>query len=150
MYPKPPKSQVFRNLLQQCSQLDIPLVEIRDLEKCLKETNIVVDALFGFGFKPPVREPFVQILDLLAKTSIPIASIDVPSGWDVDNGNPTGDSINPDLLISLSVPKPCSTFFSGRYHYLGGRFIPKFLADEYNVEIPDYPGSDQCVLLPKL
>ncbi|OMJ08415.1 NAD(P)H-hydrate epimerase [Smittium culicis] len=74
MYPKPPKSQVFRNLLQQCSQLDIPIVEILDLEKCLKDTNVVVDALFGFGFKSPVREPFVQILDLLAKTSIPIAS----------------------------------------------------------------------------
>lgn len=42
--------------------------------------NVVVDAIFGFSFKGAVRDPFGSILDILKKTTIPIASIDIPSG----------------------------------------------------------------------
>lgn len=42
--------------------------------------NVVIDAIFGFSFKGAVRDPFGSILDILKKTTIPIASIDIPSG----------------------------------------------------------------------
>lgn len=42
--------------------------------------NLVIDAIFGFSFKGAVREPFGSILDTLKKTTVPIASIDIPSG----------------------------------------------------------------------
>lgn len=42
--------------------------------------NLVIDAIFGFSFKGAVREPFGSILDVLKKTTVPIASIDIPSG----------------------------------------------------------------------
>lgn len=42
--------------------------------------NLVIDAIFGFSFKGAVREPFGSILDVLKKTTAPIASIDIPSG----------------------------------------------------------------------
>lgn len=42
--------------------------------------NLVIDAIFGFSFKGAVREPFGSILEVLNKTTVPIASIDIPSG----------------------------------------------------------------------
>lgn len=42
--------------------------------------NLVIDAIFGFSFKGAVREPFGSILGVLKKTTVPIASIDIPSG----------------------------------------------------------------------
>lgn len=42
--------------------------------------NLVVDAIFGFSFKGAVREPFGSILDTLKKSTVPIASVDIPSG----------------------------------------------------------------------
>lgn len=42
--------------------------------------NVVIDAIFGFSFKGAVREPFGSILNVLKKTTVPIASIDIPSG----------------------------------------------------------------------
>ncbi len=42
--------------------------------------NLVIDAIFGFSFKGAVREPFGLILDVLKRTTVPIASIDIPSG----------------------------------------------------------------------
>lgn len=42
--------------------------------------NLVVDAIFGFSFKGAVREPFGDILSQLKKITVPIASVDIPSG----------------------------------------------------------------------
>ena len=49
------------------------------------------------------------------------------SGWDVEKGPPDGSEtpkLMPDALISLTAPKKCAKYFQGRYHFLGGRFVP--------------------------
>ncbi|NP_001396705.1 NAD(P)H-hydrate epimerase isoform 9 precursor [Mus musculus] len=104
--------------------------------------ELVVDAIFGFSFKGDVREPFHSILSVLSGLTVPIASIDIPSGWDVEKGNPSG--IQPDLLISLTAPKKSATHFTGRYHYLGGRFVPPALEKKYQLNLPSYPDTE-CV-----
>ena len=38
------------------------------------------------SFRPPSRAPFTEILSILAATRLPIVSVDVPSGWDVEAG----------------------------------------------------------------
>ncbi|MEQ2191865.1 hypothetical protein XENOCAPTIV_003553, partial [Xenoophorus captivus] len=152
--------------------------------------NLVIDAIFGFSFKGAVREPFGSILDVLKKTTVPIASIDIPSGqtfkdggnyqflpvlfpivsawitpcvlllsqeagtwsdpgsfsfkgWDVEQGS--ADGLQPDMLISLTAPKKSASLFRGRYHFLGGRFVPTALEKKYQLRLPPYPGTD-CVL----
>ncbi|XP_038238394.1 NAD(P)H-hydrate epimerase isoform X2 [Dermochelys coriacea] len=105
--------------------------------------GLVVDAIFGFSFKGAVREPFGSILRTLEQVTVPIASIDIPSGWDVEQGNP--DSIQPDMLISLTAPKKAAQHFAGRYHFLGGRFVPMALQQKYSLNLPPYPETD-CVL----
>ncbi|XP_018421553.1 PREDICTED: NAD(P)H-hydrate epimerase-like [Nanorana parkeri] len=104
--------------------------------------NLVVDAIFGFSFQGAVREPFGTILSTLKRITIPIASVDIPSGWNVEKGNP--DGIQPDMLISLTAPKQSAAHFSGRYHYLGGRFVPKSLEKKYKLNLPPYPETE-CV-----
>ncbi|KAL3179794.1 hypothetical protein MRX96_037776 [Rhipicephalus microplus] len=66
--------------------------------------NVVVDALFGFSFKPPVRPEFADVLDKIKKVKIPVASIDIPSGWDVENGG-DAEALQPECLVSLTAPK---------------------------------------------
>jgi hypothetical protein len=63
-------------------------------------------------------------------------------GWDVEKGNSGG--IQPDLLISLTAPKKSATQFTGRYHYLGGRFVPPALEKKYQLNLPSYPDTE-CV-----
>ncbi|KER28421.1 hypothetical protein T265_13580, partial [Opisthorchis viverrini] len=83
--------------------------------------NLIVDALFGFGFKPPVSAEFRTLLDYMCQAKIPVVSIDVPSGWNVeaDVGEVEEGSLNPDCLISLTAPKLCARAFRGRFHFLG-------------------------------
>ncbi|OMH85188.1 NAD(P)H-hydrate epimerase [Zancudomyces culisetae] len=146
-YPKKSSKVAFYDsLLKQCVQCDIP-VEKDDFSQCLVNTDLIIDAFFGFGFKPPIREPYLAALKALEGTAIPIVSVDVPSGWDVDMGPLNSEGIKPEMLVSLTAPKPCAKLFSGKYHYLGGRFVPRFMLDEYNLNLPKYPNSDQCVAL---
>ena len=54
----------------------------------------------------------------------------------------------PDMLISLTAPKKCAALFRGRFHYLGGRFVPeRFAAQHGLVGLPPYPGTEQVVAL---
>lgn len=151
-YPKRTSNALYERLLHQCVENDIPVLENRCFEEAtdsaiLREYAIVVDALLGFSFRPPVREPFVRIVDLLKNTTVPVCSVDIPSGWDVENGPPEEGGIKPEMLISLTAPKMCASKFEGRFHYLGGRFVPKKLELEYALDLPKYAGTNFVVRL---
>ncbi|KAK2582754.1 hypothetical protein KPH14_005021 [Odynerus spinipes] len=151
-YPKQTDNQLYKNLLHQCIEHDINVLEhefITNMDniKHLNEFRIIVDALFGFSFKPPVRDTFIPIMKILKATSIPICSVDIPSGWDVESGPCTDNDISPEMLISLTAPKMCAQKFKGKFHYLGGRFVPQKLALAYDLNLPTYPGTDLIVSL---
>ncbi|KAK3788876.1 hypothetical protein RRG08_012202 [Elysia crispata] len=139
----------FPTIQRTCERLDIPSLSFFPTEPlCIVDSfNLVVDALFGFSFKPPVRSEFLSVVEGIqaVQEEVPVCSIDIPSGWDVEEGNPEG--IQPDLLISLTAPKKCAQHFKGRRHFLGGRFVPPGLEQKYNLQLPPYPGSDPVVEL---
>ncbi|XP_051901855.1 NAD(P)H-hydrate epimerase isoform X2 [Pristis pectinata] len=143
-YPKQPSKPLFQSLTTQCQKMDIPFLKEFPSEPLFIDEvyNLVVDAIFGFSFKGEAREPFASILTTLEAVTAPIASVDIPSGWDVEKGNPQG--IQPDLLISLTAPKAAAIHFNGRYHFLGGRFVPPALERKYGLNLPEYPGTE-CV-----
>ncbi|KAM6900070.1 NAD(P)H-hydrate epimerase [Xenentodon cancila] len=144
LYPKRPNKPLFQGLTTQCQKMEIPfLTEMPEADVIDEAYNLVVDAIFGFSFKGSVREPFGSVLDVLKKITAPIASIDIPSGWDVEQGSAEG--LQPDMLISLTAPKKSASLFRGRYHFLGGRFVPPGLERKYQLNLPQYPGTD-CVL----
>ena len=101
-----------------------------DLQAHLARADVVLDAIFGFSFHPPVRAPFDKVLALLAGSRVPIVSVDIPSGWDVEKGRPDPHAegttvLSPDVLVSLTAPKEGVKQFTGR-HFLGGRFVTKW------------------------
>lgn len=147
-YPKRTDKTLYKNLLYQCESMNIEiLTELPNENEISNKCGLIVDGLFGFSFRPPVRSEFIPIIDLMKQTDIPIASIDIPSGWDIEKGEPEEGGIKPELLISLTAPKLCAKKFAGKYHYLGGRFVPPKLDEKYNLFLPKYPGTECCVLL---
>ncbi len=102
--------------------MGIPFLE--KLPTTLQTYDMIVDAIFGFSFAGEIREPFLSILQAMGKSGVPIASIDIPSGWDVDKGDVHG-LFTPEILVSLTLQKKCAEKFKGA-HYLGGRFVPEY------------------------
>ncbi|CEP64623.1 NADHX epimerase LALA0_S12e03158g [Lachancea lanzarotensis] len=154
-YPKPnSKTPFFSRLVNQLKFFNIPVLNVDENWTQFLDSDstvCVVDALFGFSFKPPVREPFGSILQQLHKVQdrLPIVSVDVPTGWDVDEGPVEPNSIIPKVLVSLTVPKPCASKIDSleTQHYVGGRFVPAEFAHKYKFEPFPYENADQVVKL---
>jgi len=148
-YPKPTKQPIFTALQKQLHQLSIPfLTTPESFTSALQSSDIILDALFGFSFHPPVRPPFDTVLRAIIAAKKPVLSVDIPSSWDVEGGPPEGgDQVGhdfmPEYLISLTAAKPCVRYFKGNRHFLGGRFLSREVAARYGIEVPPYQGADQ-------
>eukprot|EP00934_Nitzschia_sp_Nitz4_P007078 Nitzschia sp. Nitz4//scaffold17_size182527//58748//60533//NITZ4_001844-RA/size182527-snap-gene-0.291-mRNA-1//-1//CDS//3329539310//7068//frame0 len=149
VYPKPTNHTHYHQLVHQCKDLDIP---IRSDMPDLSNAVAIVDAIFGFSFHGSPREPFQTILQQIMQAQqlfkIPVISVDVPSGWNVDEGDVLQSGFEPDVLVSLTAPKHSARQHKGR-HFVGGRFLPPNLAAKYHISMPPYPGVSQVMeLLP--
>ncbi len=154
-YPKPTNAPIFTGLQKQLRNLHVPFLAAdgpAEFDSALSEADLVVDSLFGFSFKPPVRAPFDGVLSKIIASSKPVLSVDIPSSWDVENGPPeapqVGSDFMPEYLISLTAAKPSVKWFKGRRHFLGGRFLPADVANKYGLDLPPYQGVDQIVEVP--
>lgn len=150
-YPKRTNKDLYKGLVAQLQNLEIRFVDdgapAGELESWINtKVDLVVDAIFGFSFSGEVRAPFREVIEVLKKTETPIVSVDIPSGWHVEEGNVDGSFFNPSMLVSLTAPKACAKKYTGK-HWLGGRFIPPEFAKRHNLDIPRYPVTDQCVKL---
>ncbi|THH01906.1 hypothetical protein EW026_g880 [Hermanssonia centrifuga] len=115
--PKPGSKEIYQRLATQCKNMKIPIIQptndMSPLRDALARSDVILDAIFGFSFKPPVREPFDQALSLITESGLPIVSVDIPSGWDVEKGNAAGVGLDPDVLVSLTAPKEGAREFKG-------------------------------------
>lgn len=102
----------------------------------MNKHELILDGVFGFPFTGDIRAPYKYFLPHLTPVQDRVLSIDIPSGWDANEGN-IHSLFVPKYLISLGIPKKCSEKFEGE-HYLGGRFIPEKILEELEIEIPEY------------
>lgn len=154
VYPKRSSKQPhYTNLVQQCEDLNIPVLDVMPDANELSQVGLIIDAIFGFSFKGEPREPFKTILQTMQDLQqqqrqqgnpCQILAVDVPSGWHVNEGDVTDSGFVPDAVISLTAPKECMRTYTGR-HFVGGRFLPPALAEKYQVRMPPYPGVAQVL-----
>lgn len=98
--------------------------------------QLILDGIFGFSFKGPIKPKFATVFGFLKSAKAPIVSIDVPSGWEVESGN-VNDTFVPAANISLGSIKHCMKGYAG-VHYFAGHFMPASLLAEFGVTNPVY------------
>jgi hydroxyethylthiazole kinase-like uncharacterized protein yjeF len=80
---------------------------------------ILIDGLLGYGFKPPLREPFIQLIDKINTIQwAGVISIDVPSGLDIDQIEQTGSIIKAHFTMTFQQLK-FAFLFQTNYKYTG-------------------------------
>jgi NAD(P)H-hydrate epimerase len=75
------------------------------------DLDLIVDAVLGTGFKPPLRGLAVAVRERLAASSIPVVAVDLPSGWDADSTeekNP--EAFRADAVVTFTAPKLAHLF----------------------------------------
>lgn len=149
-YPKQTSAELFSRLVTQLKNLDIQFTD--NFSAALATADLVIDAIFGFSVRLPIKPPFDAVITAMETASKPVLAIDTPSSWDVEGGpqreGEVGHDFMPDYLISLTAAKPSATFFKGKRHFVGGRFLSQQVAQKYGLDVPDYQGYDQIAELP--
>lgn len=69
------------------------------------EVGIILDGLFGTGFRGTVQEPFASIIDFANKSGKPIIAIDIPSGLNGETGAIEGEVVVAAETAFLGLPK---------------------------------------------
>jgi hydroxyethylthiazole kinase-like uncharacterized protein yjeF len=79
----------------------------------LLSVDLILDAVVGTGFHPPLRDLPLAVLEWLrsAERLPPVVAVDLPSGWDADSTGATAEIVYPaDTVITFTAPKPAHVF----------------------------------------
>ncbi|WP_109487159.1 NAD(P)H-hydrate dehydratase [Occallatibacter savannae] len=85
--------------------------ELRNHNAAL-ETDLIIDAVVGTGFKPPIRGLAEAALEWVSASKAPFLSIDLPSGWPADAtaSQVETKTFPSDAVITFTAPKPAHVF----------------------------------------
>ncbi len=74
--------------------------------------DLIVDAVLGTGFKPPMKGLALAALEWVKPSQAPILAVDLPSGWPADELAATVDTqvVPADAVVTFTVPKPAHVF----------------------------------------
>ena len=70
------------------------------------EYDVVVDALTGIGLAGPARDAAVRLITVINDSTVPVLSLDVPSGVDADTGSIIGAGIHATTTVTFIAHKP--------------------------------------------
>ncbi len=97
-----------------------------DLADLFAEADLIVDAVLGTGFKPPMRGAAIAVREALELVRVPVVAIDLPSGWDADSDAETvAGTFRADAVVTFTAPKIAHAFG----HLTAAVFGPVVVAD---------------------
>ena len=72
------------------------------------QTDLIVDAVVGTGFVPPLRGLPLAALQWMQACRAPVLAVDLPSGWTADHftSSAEGPVFPADAVITFTAPKP--------------------------------------------
>lgn len=79
--------------------------------QCIKNCDVIVDAVFGFGFYGVINEDTAVLFENMNSSDAIVFSVDVPSGAYCDSGLCAEHSVKADYTIAISALKPSHVMY---------------------------------------
>lgn len=90
---------------------------LASLQTELTEAELVIDALFGSGLSRALESMLAEAVEAVNASSVPVLSIDVPSGLSADAPVPPGPHIRASQTVQLAGPKRASVLAPAKEAY---------------------------------
>lgn len=71
----------------------------------LVKTDLIVDAIFGTGFKGSVKEHIGLVIESINASRKPVVAVDIPSGVEADTGRVNGPCVRANVTVTFGLPK---------------------------------------------
>jgi len=148
------KGDALTNLKKAVS-LKLPIKQVskdKELTAELK-ADLIVDAIFGTGFKGKVTGLEEKAVKLINSSKTKVLSIDTPSGLDVDTGSVSGKCVKADVTPTMGLPKVGQFFFPGK-SYCGkveviDIGVPRKVIDEKGINLNLITQEEVKNILPR-
>jgi ADP-dependent NAD(P)H-hydrate dehydratase / NAD(P)H-hydrate epimerase len=122
----------LRRLREEISWVTIDeAVDDDALQGCVQtlgEAELLIDAIVGTGFKPPLRGLAVSLRDRVEALDVPVVAVDLPSGWDANSLEQRAEgAFRANAVVTFTAPKMAHVF--GHLTRGAGTFGPVVVAD---------------------
>ncbi len=109
--------------------------DVPKLARALADADIVIDGLFGTGFRGTAHDLAAKAIELINLSAAFVCAIDIPSGVEADTGQVLGPAVCADLTVTFELPKLGLVLYPGR-QYAGELVVkplgyPRMLIDQY-------------------
>jgi NAD(P)H-hydrate epimerase len=133
-----PKRQltILKNMDMEITFTDV----LEEIDVASSET-IIIDALLGYSLKGNPRGNYAKLINSANDSSLPIISLDIPSGIEGTKGVIYEPAIHADATLTLALPK--TAFLNMKTHpFLGELFVA-------DISVPPKLYSDLGITYPK-
>ncbi|NLV20454.1 MAG: NAD(P)H-hydrate dehydratase [Syntrophomonadaceae bacterium] len=116
-----PDARTNYEILARMTSRIYPLREETDLQyfiMSLLEADMVVDAIYGIGFRGSLGEFEARLAGLVNQSKCPLLAVDIPSGLEADTGRINGEAFKADYTVTFALPKLGMVLGKGR-DYVG-------------------------------
>ncbi|MGC7880224.1 NAD(P)H-hydrate epimerase, partial [Desulforudis sp. 1190] len=115
------------------------------LQLGLMQADLVIDAIYGTGFRGALKDKVRRIIELINESGKPVLAVDVPSGVEADTGKTNGLCVRAAKTVTFGLPKlglvlDPGASFAGEVQVEGISLPPDLLAD----------GGTRFLLTPRL
>jgi ADP-dependent NAD(P)H-hydrate dehydratase / NAD(P)H-hydrate epimerase len=113
---------MFQNMVNTPQKLNVAPLIVREASGLdssqaaeVFAADVIVDAVLGTGFRPPVRPLYAAAIARMKMNAAPaaIVAVDIPSGADADAMRPrdgAGDQARADAIVTFTAPRPAHVF----------------------------------------
>ncbi len=113
-----PKTQDAKTMFDRLKLCEIELLNYPDFPRAVlnavDDCDVVVDAIFGTGFKGDVDEPLCELFSYLNKSGKTVVSLDIPSGIYSDSAECANVFVNAKATVCFSFLKPAHIIKPGK------------------------------------
>jgi ADP-dependent NAD(P)H-hydrate dehydratase / NAD(P)H-hydrate epimerase len=86
------------------------------LPREVRRADVVVDALFGIGFRGAAEGPHAEAIGIVNDGGAPVVAADIPSGVEGDTGMVRGPAVRADATVTFGAPKVGVVLYPGALH----------------------------------
>ena len=85
--------------------------EFEAIQDRVREADLLIDAVLGTGFRPPVSGLYAEAIAAINASGVPVVAVDILSGADADAMGPqSGVVARSDAIVTFTAPRPAHVF----------------------------------------
>lgn len=114
-----PDARVNYQILERMQAPLYGLQTEEDLDRltlALLKANLLVDAIYGIGFRGGLNDFETQVIQLINWSRLPVVAVDIASGVEADSGRVHGIAVQATHTVTFGLPKLGQLLEPGRSH----------------------------------